>query len=311
MIYFLYGEDTYRSREELRKMIEEYKKTCLVSRQANSDWFDFIRVDVAEDEIDFFERVRQSIDTVSMFNNQKLIIIENIFLADKDIQKNILEFLKQRNLDEDKNTTVIFWDEKADSKNGLFKFFKTKSKLQEFNSLRGVQLKNWIKKYINDQGGKIENQTLDKLIEYIGSDLWRMVNEINKLLSYDKTIKLENIELLIKPDFNLNIFNMVDSLAQKNKTKTLKLFNQHLEKGEDEFYLLSMFIYQIRNLIKVKSGGGSDMHPFVIRKTEQQARNFDWDDLKKIYRQLLTIDFDIKMGKIGPKIALELWVSKL
>jgi len=279
MIYFLYGEDTYRSREELRKMIEEYKKTCFAGRQANSDWFDFVRIDVAEDEIDFFERVRQSANTVSMFNNQKLIIIENI--------------------------------EKADSKNGLFKFFKTKSKLQEFNSLKGVQLKNWIKKYINDQGGKIENQALDKLIEYIGSDLWRMVNEINKLLSYDKTIKLENIELLIKPDFDLNIFNMVDSLAQKNKTKTLKLFNQHLEKGEDEFYLLSMFIYQIRNLIKVKSGGGSDMHPFVIRKTEQQARNFDWDDLKKIYRQLLTIDFDIKMGKIGPKIALELWVSNL
>ena len=79
-----------------------------------------------------------------------------------------------------------------------------------------------------------------------------MKNEIDKLLNYSKDIKKENIELLVKPEFDLNIFKMVDALGYKDKDKALKLFKQHLEKGEGESYLLAMFIYQIRNLIKVK-----------------------------------------------------------
>lgn len=304
MIIFLYGQDTYRSREELRKIIEEYKK-------ANPDWLDFVRIDASKEEVDFFEQVHRSADTISMFNQGKLIIIENIFLANREVQDNILDFLKKRNFEKDKDITIVFWADEVNVKNNLFKFLKSKAKSQEFKYLKGNQLRNWIKNYINQEKGEIENSALEKLIEYADSDLWRMNNEINKLLNYSRTIKKENVELLVKPEIDLNIFEIVDALGHKNKNKVLKLFKQYLEKREDEAYLLAMFIYQIRNLIKVSSGGKLDMHPFVIRKTRQQVRNFKWDDLKKIYYQLMTIDLDIKTGRTDPKIALEMFVVSL
>lgn len=302
MILFLYGQDTYRSREEMRKIVEEYKK-------ANPHWLDFIRFDVGGGEMDFFEQVRQSADTISMFGKSKLIIIESASSSDKEFQDNILEFLKKRNLEEDKNITIIFWEEQPDKKSVLFKYLNTKAKIKEFELLKGPQLKNWVRNYVKEQGGKIDSQAVDKLIEYIGSDLWRMKNEIDKLLNYSKTIKTEDVELLVRSEIDLNIFEMVDALGYKNKNKVLKIFNQFLEKGQDEIYLLTMFIYQIRNLIKVKSGGKLQMHPFVIRKSTQQAKNFSFEDLKKIYHQLLIIDFDIKIGKRDAKTALELWVA--
>ncbi|MFH1308816.1 MAG: DNA polymerase III subunit delta, partial [Patescibacteria group bacterium] len=195
--------------------------------------------------------------------------------------------------------------EKPDLRTKLFKFLEPNSK--KFDLLKGSELRNWIKDYSKD----IESSAIDLLIEYVGSDLWRMSNEIDKLLNYTKKIERKDVELLVKPEFDLNIFNMVDALGDKDKKKAISLFKKHLDKGEDPFYLLSMFVYQFRNLIKVRSGGKLDLHPFVIKKTQHQARNFDVDELKKIYHSLLIIDFDSKIGKTDIKTALEMFVVGL
>ena len=291
MITFLYGLDIYRSRQELRRLIQEKK--------SNSDYLDFIRIDINDKGIDFFEEISKSINSISMFDNNKLIVIENIFSFDKEAQEEFIEKLK--NFDKD----LIVWDEKPDLRTKLFKFLEPNSK--KFDLLKGSELRNWIKDYSKD----IESSAIDLLIEYVGSDLWRMSNEIDKLLNYTKKIERKDVELLVKPEFDLNIFNMVDALGDKDKKKAISLFKKHLDKGEDPFYLLSMFIYQFRNLIKVRSGGKLDLHPFVIKKTQHQARNFDVDELKKIYHSLLIIDFDSKIGKTDIKTALEMFVVGL
>lgn len=306
MILFLYGQDTFRSREELKRIIQNCEKTSL-------NWFNFVRIDAKDNEIEIFEQIRESANTISMFNEKKLIVIENIFSAPQDTQKEILEFLENKKTEKDENITIVFWAEESDEKNGLFKFLKTTAKTQKFEDLKGIQLRNWIKNYISEQGGKIDTRALDKLIDYIGGDLWRMTNEINKLLNYNNEIKSENVELLVKPEIDLNIFDLVDALGQKNKVKALNLFNQHLGKGADEFYILSMIIYQLRNLIKIKSTPVAKLglHPYVIRKTLYQAKNFTFEELKKIYHQLMTIDLEAKTGQAELMTALELFLARV
>lgn len=307
MIIFLYGSDTYRSREELRKIIQESKKT-------NPDWFDFVRIDAGDKEMEVFKELRQTTDTASMFSQKKLVVIENIFSANKDIREEVLEFLKSKALEKDKDLEIIFWDDETDAREEFFRYLKTKAECREFKPLQGVQLKSWIKKYIAEAGGAIESQALDKLTEWIGGDLWRMANEINKLLNYNKNIKLENVELLVSPEIDLNIFKMVDAIGYKDKVMAIKLFSQHIESGADEYYLLSMFIYQFRNLIKIKTAKSIKslgMKPFVEHKSIQQARNFSFEELKKIYCQLMTIDLEAKIGKTEIRAALELFLSGL
>jgi len=206
---------------------------------------------------------------------------------------------------------IIFWAEKINPQNKLFRFLKKKAKVQEFNLLQPSKLKEWIKKYIKEQGGDIESQAIEKLVDYVGSDLWRMSNELNKLIAFDKKIKAKNIEKLIKPKIDINIFNIIDALGQKNKKRALKLVYDYLKKGESDGYLLNRFIYQFRNLIKVKSGGGRDLHPFVFKKTVQQTKNFSFEELKKIYRKLLEMDLDIKTGRKDARTALEMFIANL
>ena len=305
MIIFLYGEDTYRSREELKKIIEAHEKASL-------NWFNFVRIDAKDKEAEIFEQIRQTANTTSMFSEKKLIIVENISFVTEGEQKNILEFMEKKNSKHDNETTIVFWDEKIDEKSELFKFLKNKAKTQKFTPLKDVQLRNWTKERIINRCGKIENQALDRLIEYVGNDLWRMANEIDKLLDYDKTIKIENVELLIKPEIDINVFNIVDALGQKDKNKAIKLIGKYFEKGEDEIRLLGMFVYQFRNLLKIKSSSvNPGLHYFVFQKSKEQARNFSFAELKKIYHRLMTIDLDLKLGRVEPMAALELFVTGL
>ncbi|HEY0087510.1 MAG TPA: hypothetical protein VGB37_01630, partial [Candidatus Lokiarchaeia archaeon] len=198
----------------------------------------------------------------------------------------------------------------------------------------------------------IENPALENLINFVGNDLWQMKNEIEKLVSYkfskrvdeaiassspvanarevDETIsssppfndnqvvQVKDIELLVKPKIETDIFKTIDAIAQKNKNLALRLLHKHLEKGDSPLYLLSMINFQFRNLLMVKShkteqGLNEDlgMHPYVIRKTTEQARKFTTSELKKIYQKIFKVDLSIKTGKINPDVALDLLVTEI
>ncbi len=315
MILFLHGQDTYRLRQRLREVIEEYKK-------ANPNWLDFVKIDVSDKETDIFEKLRQSINAVSMFNEKKLICIENIFSANQETQERILDFFN-KNIEKDKDVTIVFWTEEVKPESKLFEFLRKSAKVQEFNLLRSYQLREWIKKYAEKQGRDINNQAIEKLINYIGNDLWRMSNEIEKLASFTKQrIEEKDVEELVNPEIDTNIFNTIDALGQKNKKQALRLVREHLIKGESEGYLLNRFVYQFRNLLRVKDllergtsinllAKKAGLHPFVAQKTSQQVRNFSFEELKKIYQKLFEIDFNIKTGKIDARTALELFIVGL
>jgi len=98
------------------------------------------------------------------------------------------------------------------------------------------------------------------------------------------------------------------------------MLHDHLEDGEDPFYLLSMYFYQFRNLVKVRPLAEKNvpsheiasklkMHPFVARKSLEQARNFSWENLKKLYNNLCEIDFESKTGKTDIALALDKFVA--
>jgi len=304
MLIFLYGQDTYRSREALRRIIGEQEKASL-------NWFNFVRIDAKEKEVEMFEQIHQNINMVSMFSEKKLIVIENIFSASLDSQSNLLKIIKEGNLSQNNETTIVFWSEESDSKNKLFEFLNKSADCQKFEPLQGTRLKNWVRNYIFQNNGSATTQAIDRLIADVGNDLWHMSNEINKLLSFNRKIEVNNIEKLVNPEIDLNIFEIIDALGFKNKKKALRLVEVYFEKGEDEMRLLGMFIYQFRNLIRFKSAPAEklNMHPFVLSKTREEAKNFSFAELKKIYYQLLTIDFEIKSGKNNALNALELFIA--
>jgi DNA polymerase-3 subunit delta len=159
------------------------------------------------------------------------------------------------------------------------------------------------------------------LINFVGKDLWQMSQEIRKLSAYKLKgiIQVKDVELLVVPKIETDIFKTIDAIAQKNKELALLLLHKHLAKGDAPLYLLSMINFQFRNLLVVKDFMENrcntynnlripGMHPYVARKSSAQAQNFTFDKLKKIYYKLLAIDTKIKTGKVDARMALDMFV---
>ena len=328
MILFLHGQDTYRSRQKLNEIIEHYKKI-------HKSGLNLTRLNLKEDS---FENFRDKIETISMFKEKKLIILENAF-SGQDFIENFLKYKKDFG-----DNLILFFEEKiTDTQNSLFKFLAKNSKSQEFNLLEDEKLKNWIKKEFQKYKVEAELKATQTLIDFVGNDLWQLSNEIKKLVSYraprqrgesgkenevlfdhkkEVKIELRDVELLVKPKIETDIFKTIDAIAQKNKKQALSLIHEHLEKGDSPLYLLSMINFQFRNILQVadfvEKGypyyailKQSKLHPYIVKKSYSQAKKFSLGELKKIYQKIFQVDLNIKTGRIDPQTGLDILIAEI
>ena len=318
MVIFLYGQDTYRLTQKLREIIEEYKK--IHKSGFNLRFLDFSGLAGELNFQDFKDAFQQR----SIFKEKRLIVLTNIF-SNKDLKQSFLKNIK--NLADSKDVIVISEKNKILANDPLFKILKKKIICQEFKLLEGQSLENWVKKEIEKYRVKIEPEALQQIIDFIGNDLWRFSNEIKKLVNYkDKNSNLiitkQDIELLVRPKIEPDIFQTINFLASKNKKQALSLLKKHLEKGDSPLYLLSMISFQFRNLLMIRElidknrpyfliSKETKLHPYVVKKSHAQAQRFSLSELKKIYQKIFEVDLNIKTGKLEPETALELLITQI
>jgi DNA polymerase-3 subunit delta len=317
MIIFLYGPDTYRSRQKVKEIIESYKKAHKSG----------ISLSFFDGQSFNFQDLKTQAQSMSMFKEKKLMILKNSF-ANKNFKELFLKdserFLKSDDI-------VVFFEEGSlPAKDALAGFLKEKAdKSQEFDLLSGVQLKNWIRKELGRLSAEAEPEAVEKLAREVGGDLWQMSNEIGKLASFrsKEKITVKDIDLLVRPKVETDIFKTIDFIAKKDKRSAFLLIKKHLEKGDAALYIFSMITFQFRNLLVVKAkcqeGSSSyseqfnvwakelGMHPFVLRKAYYQAQNFSLEDLKKIYQKIFKVDLATKTGELSPEIALDIFIAQL
>ena len=309
MIIFLHGEDTYRMKEKLKEIVEKYKKVR--TSRLNLKYF--------EEGGGLFENFKNDFKQTSMFKEKKLSVVLNPF-DDSEFKESFLEHEKE--FLESNDIVVIYQEGKINKNNALLKYLNKNAKSQEFGSLSYAELKTWVKKELGRYDARIDNMALDKLIECIGNDLWRMSNEIRKLASYNKNVEIANVKLLVRSSIETDIFKTIEAIAQKNKKQALGLLHKHIEKGDSPTYLLSMINFQFRNLLIIKDlieksqpyyniAKKSGLHPFVVKKAYYSAQQFSFQELKNIYEKIFKIDMQIKTGQVEPATALDLFIAEL
>jgi len=311
MVIFLYGADSYRSRQKLQEIVDGYKKV-------RKSGLNLLYVDAAQkDFADFYD----SFKVASMFAETKLVILKNVF-SSKGFQEDFLS--KLGDIQALKDVVAIYEDVAVDERLKLFKTLKKECKSQEFSLLDGKNTRAWSVKKFESLGQKINADALDVMVSYIGNDLWRFSSEIQKLSYFRRgeVVRKSDVELLVRPRIELDIFKTIDALSLKNKAQALKLLQKHLERGDSPLYLLSMITYQFRNLLAVKELAGkglmynsivkrSGLHPFVVKKNYFASSKFSFEELKVIYGKIFQVDMDIKTGKIEQETALDLLVAQI
>lgn len=100
--------------------------------------------------------------------------------------------------------------------------------LFESKKIYDNQLPTWINGYLSSYGYSIEPQASAMLSEYLGTDLSKVANELDKLIiSLPKGTKItpEHIEKNIGISKDYNIFELQNALGEKNVLKTNQIIN--------------------------------------------------------------------------------------
>lgn len=309
MIIFLYGRDSYRLKQNLDKIIEEYKSK-------HTSGMSFSVLDASEGlPSDTLEKLEDLVKTTSFFNEKRLVIVKNPFL----INESLSALIKKWDLAEDKDRIIVCVEYQSEGElNKKDKSFcallaaKT-NVVKNFELLVGKQLENWVAKETAGHDKKIDVAAVQQLISRTGGNPWLLSQEINKLVNYKDAVggdivAVADVDLLVVPKEDLNIFSIVDAVANRNRLRAAKLIYDRLESDADSYYIFSMIIYQFRNLLRIKDLANNavpysniikktGLNPFVVRKTYEQCKKYDLEELKSLFTKLAGLDLAAKNGE--------------
>lgn len=303
MLHLIYGADGYRISQRGQQLFDE-----IIKAHPNAGIFNFNFADaIAEDP------VLAALRGVSLFDPVKAVRIKNLSFSDTG--RAILESIDWKMLSDDDKTVVVVEEiGRSDEIQKKLKpiFSVSGINIEPISDLIGIQLTAWIKRGFSERGGAISGPATQRLIMRAGTDSASLIQEIEKLCNFchDREVTPEDVDLLVVPRGELNIFDLVDACAQKNRARAAEYLYREIATGRDAYQILSAITYQYRNLLIINDLASRGMnqkdmartagvHPFVVKKTVEQSRQFKEDELKKAYGLLLAMDTGAKKGMLN------------
>lgn len=316
MIKLFYGQDIYSLNCELKEIEKEFF-------DPNMGDINISRFDASGLTPEFLIR---SASAIPFFSDKRLVIVKNFLLESKD--EKFRDYIFE-SLNKFPDSLVLIFAEEGQP-NKTTKLFKKLAKLpgsKEFPLRVGFELEKWLSEYGKSIGTTIAIPATKALISAVGNNSHRLINEVDKLTTYVHSqgrdqIEVADVEEMVAYENDPNIFDFIDALGNRNGRIAFKIFNDLIQSGKNENYILTMIVYQFRNMLlvqdlisrgvqKPKIASEASLHPFVVTKTINVLRSYDMPTLKRIYGRLLQTDIDIKTGRLEAKLALEKLLADL
>lgn len=164
MLIYLYGPDTYRQKESLQVILDQYQK----KHSALSIESFFL------DQKEEFEKLKAFGGGIGLFSSTKLGLLYYPEEAPDEFAKFLKLFL------EDKQITLVVIASKKLTKPFDF-LLKEPVTSKSFEPLKDASLTAFIKKKAEAVGAKVSPEEINNLVDQYGGDTWGIVTELEKM----------------------------------------------------------------------------------------------------------------------------------
>lgn len=302
-VYLLYGTEEY-----LKKLYRNKIKEAVLADSDAMNLAEYAGKGIDEKEVQEFA------DTMPFFADYHLLVLENTgwFKSATDFAEYVPEIPE--------SAVLVFVETEVDKRSRMFKAVKEHGYICELNGMSEQDLKLWVASLLKREERKITEATVLFLLEQVGTDMAKLECELEKLICYTMgrdTITVQDIKAVCSEQLTGKIFAMTEAMAQGKKKQALELYYDLLALQEKPMGILYMIQRQFHHLLLVKDmkQQGLDKNsmasaiavpPFAVPKYMAQAERFKKEDLKKLLDYSLTLEEDVKSGRLKEQLAVEL-----
>ena len=310
-VYLLTGDEPYlvlQARHMLKKAMVKEGDTM------NYAAFTDGKVDI--------NTLQQLAFTYPFFSEKRVLLLDGtgILKTGKDEFVNIMEKMPE-------TTCIVICEPEVDKRSKVFKWIKKNGYVAEFlkkNQTEKVLLR-WIATLLGKEKKQIRENNALYFLQKTGDDMFQIKNEADKLIAYvgeREEITKADIDAIASGEVQDKIFELVDAIANGNKTAALQYYNDLILLKEPPMHILFLIVRQYRILHIIANMRGlrktddaiaktAGIPRFVIRKNEKQLRRYGEKTLEKCMEECIQIEEEIKTGRIGDQIGVETLICKL
>jgi DNA polymerase III subunit delta len=232
-----------------------------------------------------------------MAEKQVIIVKEAQDLPDWKRMEEVESFGKYVTKPVDSTILVFaFKHKKPDGRLKAMQQVKKSGAMFEFNAYKDYQLPGWISDYVKQKGYNIEQNASLLLAEYLGTDLKKMVNELEKMmitLPEGTKFNTAHIEANVGISKDYNIFEFQNALGSKNIEKSNRIvsyFNANPKEHPLAMVVPYLYGYFTKVMMYQTLDDRSDtgaarslrVAPFAVKNYATASKNFKPRKLERI-----------------------------
>lgn len=200
---------------------------------------------------------------------------------------------------------------KFDKRKKVYKSIKKNGLCFESNKLYENQVSDWIRKVLQGDGYQISHKAAILLTEFLGTDLSKINNELEKLklvLPKEKEITPLNIEENIGISKDYNNFELKKAIGERDVLKATRILNYFSNNPKDNPFvvtvtLLNTFFTQLLKYHGMKDhnpksvASALGINPYFVNEYQIAARNYPMKKVSDVISNLR--DLDLKGKGVG------------
>lgn len=244
-----------------------------------------------------------------MMSEYQLIIVKEAQSLNWKDEELLLKYLEHATA----STILVFNYKygKFDKRKKLYKAIEKKGLVVESTKLYDDKIAGWVQAQVKDLGWAIHPQAASLMAEYLGTDLAKVVNELQKLtlnVPKNREISVLDIEQNIGISKDFNVFELNSALANKNSYKAYQIVDYFAANPKNHplvvvlgalsgyFIKILKYHYIIDKQTAAKELG---VHPFFIKEYELAARHYNRRKTFAIISALKEADLKSKGVLVG------------
>ncbi|RYJ45006.1 DNA polymerase III subunit delta [Flavobacterium beibuense] len=297
-IYFFMGEEPYY----IDRLTEYIEDNILSEEEKGFNQMVLYGKDVS------IEDIMSSARRYPMMAERQVVIVKEAQELSRTIDK--LETYAQN----PQPTTVLVFAYKyktLDKRKKVTKLLDKAGLVYESKKLYENQVADWIKRVLSGKGYTIEPKAAAMLVEFLGNDLSKINNEIEKLLIIlpkGSNITPKSIEDNIGISKDYNVFELRKAIGERDQLKAYKIADHFSQNPKDNPLVMTTglifgFFSQLLQYhgLKDKSAGNAakvlKVNPYFMKDYDIALRNYPMKKVSGIVNALR--DIDVKSKGVG------------